>query len=261
MNLLSSSPGTKTAPGYQPPPHFELSLTRSDNKSRYTPFLAPKAVMTHPVRFDSALAHEIRNPLSNINLSVEMLKAAVKDGDLSIYLDIIMRGSVRINGLVNELLKNQQADEVRSEEISLHQLLDEILVMADDRILLKKIFVKKKYAMQDCKIIANKENMMIALTNIIINAIEAMASEKGILKLVTKSLKTRYVIEIEDNGVGISKENLKNIFKPYYTDKPGGMGLGLSATLDILRANHARLFVRSEPGEGTCFVLQFEKSL
>jgi signal transduction histidine kinase len=60
--------------------------------------------------------------------------------------------------------------------------------------------------------------------------------ESGILILVTRSINGQCVISIEDNGVGISKENLANIFKPFFTSKPGGMGLGLSTTLDILRA-------------------------
>jgi signal transduction histidine kinase len=67
------------------------------------------------------------------------------------------------------------------------------------------------------------------------------------------------VIEIEDNGIGISKQNLKNIFKPYFTNKPGGMTLGLSTTLDILHSNHAKVEVHSEEGRGTHFILSFER--
>jgi signal transduction histidine kinase len=62
----------------------------------------------------------------------------------------------------------------------------------------------------------------IALTNIIINAIDAMGTEKGELRLGTKLIKGRHAVSIQDNGSGISKENLPFIFNPYFTDKPAG---------------------------------------
>jgi nitrogen-specific signal transduction histidine kinase len=59
------------------------------------------------------LAREVRNPLSNINLSAEMLESAIKDNELKIYLDIIMRSSMRINNLINQLLMSQESDEAQ----------------------------------------------------------------------------------------------------------------------------------------------------
>ena len=104
----------------------------------------------------------------------------------------------------------------------------------------------------------DKLKLKIAFTNIIINAIEAMPAEKGVLRLVTRSAKGRPVVEIKDNGVGISKKNLKQIFKPYYTNRTGGMGLGLSTTFDMLQSNHVHVNVRSVPGKGTSFILSFD---
>jgi signal transduction histidine kinase len=219
----------------------------------------PKIVQKQPSQFATALAHEVRNPLSNINLAVEMLKSIIRQEDQKIYLNIIMRSSVRINDLINELLKYQQAIEVPAEKHSIHQLLDEILAMSEDRIMLKHIRVRKEYAARDCKVVLNKHKMKIALTNIIINAIDSMTSEKGELKLTTKSIAGNYAIQIEDNGCGISKANLKNIFKPYFTNKPGGLGLGLAATYHILRSNHVSVNVESAEGGGTRFILLFPK--
>jgi signal transduction histidine kinase len=87
-----------------------------------------------------------------------------------------------------------------------------------------------------------------------------MPSENGMLRLVTRSINDQCIVVIEDNGIGISKENLENIFTPYFTDKPGGMGLGLSTTLDILHANHADVNVLSERGSGTRFILSFDRT-
>jgi signal transduction histidine kinase len=187
-----------------------------------------------------------------------MLGSAITDNRLKVYLDIIKRSSIRINSLICDLLKNQE-NEVQVEKHSIHQLLDEVLVMAGDRMRLKKIAVWKDYTSDDCKIELNRLKMLIGLTNIVVNAIDAMTPGKGKLKLVTKSIEGRYVIQIEDNGCGISKENLKNIFKPYFTNKGSGLGIGLATTYNILRSNNVGIKVESEEGRGTRFILTFEE--
>jgi signal transduction histidine kinase len=197
--------------------------------------------------------------LTNINLAVEMLKSTIKDDERKNYLDIILRGSGRINDLVSDLLATCQAEDLRPESYCLHKLIDEVLTMSKDRIMLKNIVVSKAYATLDCTVLIEKEKMKIALTNIIINAIDAMPSENGKLKLVTRSINGRCVIEIEDNGIGISEENLRHIFEPYFTNKPGGMGLGLSTTRETLLSNHARFDVQSKEGKGTRFILSFDR--
>jgi signal transduction histidine kinase len=210
-----------------------------------------------PAEYVSALVHEVRNPLCNINLAMEMLDLTNLDEEQREYLNIITRGSCRIKDLVNTLLTSGQIGEYTSEFYSLNQLLEDVLIMAEDRILLKKVTVCREYAATEHRVLLDKVKMKIALTNIITNAIDAMPSATGELKLVTRSIGEESCIEIHDNGIGISQDNLKRIFDPYFTNKPGGMGLGLSATLDILRANHARVDVRSEEGLGTCFILSF----
>jgi len=71
-------------------------------------------------------------------------------------------------------------------------------------------------------------------------------------------MNSKCIIEIEDNGAGISMANLQHIFKPYFTRKPSGMGLGLSTTMETLLANQARVAVQSEEGVGTRFILSFK---
>lgn len=210
------------------------------------------------IEFTYTLAHEIRNPLSTINLSVEMLKITNNKKEKKACLDIIMRGSSRINNLLTDLLKSYQLNEIQLQKYSPNQIIDEVLKIIADSLMLKNITVSKYYSTMDCKILLNKEKIKIALTNIMINAIEAMPSKNGQLKLVTKLVNGRCVVEIEDNGSGISKENLKKIFTPYFTSKPEGMGLGLSSSLDILRANHFNVDVQSREGFGTRFILSFD---
>lgn len=257
MDPLTVSLNAQTALAYQPVNVNALIEKVTDNKKHFTPRVKPGIAKDQPSQFVSALAHEIRNPLANINLSVGILQSAIKDDELKSYLDIIIRSSIRINHLINDLLQYQEADEMLAEKHSVHQLLDEVLEMTGDRIMLKNIAVRKIYAAQDCRILMNRPEMKIALTNIIINAIDAMDSEKPELKLVTKSIGGQFLITIEDNGCGISKSNLKNIFKPYFTTKPGGLGVGLGATYVILQSNQVEVKVESETGRGTRFILYF----
>lgn len=211
-------------------------------------------------RFVLILAHEIRNPLNNINLSTEMLASEITDPRLKIYVDVLKRNAARISSLVNTLLKYQQGEETRIEKQSMHQLLEEVLLMEGDRITLKGITIVKGFDGPDCTIDLNRQKIMIALTNIIVNAIDAMTRDKGVLKVTTKSHKRSFSVLIQDNGCGISRENLGNIFKPFFTNKPGGIGFGLAATYGILKANHVGVTVQTEEGKGTQFTLTFHKN-
>jgi len=240
-------------------PHSYTMISTYPN--RYMPPVVKAKSKALPTTFTAALAHEVRNPLTNINLAVEMLAGTVNPDEVSIFLDIIRRSSTRINYLINDLLQYQEADEERPGDHSIQQLLDEVLAMAEDRVSLKQISVKREYSMTDGKALLNRPKMKIALTNIIINAIDAMPIKNGQLRLVTRMMSGQFTIRIEDNGCGISKVNLAKIFIPYFTNKPGGLGLGLAATYEILLSNKVGVQVESVVGKGTCFILLFDAHL
>lgn len=218
----------------------------------------PVIVEKHPGLFAPALAHEVRNPLSNINLAVEMLQSMVSNEEQKLYLDIITRASGRIDHLINDLLIYQQAGDLVPERTSLQDLLDKVILGTADRLMLKNVMVTKNYTASDCNVLVDKQKIKIALTNIVINAIDAMPVKNGHLQLSVKAVNDKCIIELEDNGIGISHENLQNIFKPYFTRKSNGMGLGLSTTLETLLSNRARVAVQSEEGMGTRFIISFD---
>lgn len=244
-----------------------LSIFPDVIKTRYNafstmqlkPFTQEKVAEPEQNQFASAIVHEIRNPLTNINLAADLLQSTLIADDQKIYLDIIVRASTRINDLANNLLAHYKPDETQFEKYFVHQLIEDVLAITSDRINLKNITVKKHFITPDAEIFVNKREMKIAMTNILINAIDAMPAANRELKLVTKSINNKHFIEIADNGIGISKENLKKIFNPYFTDKPGGIGLGLSTTLNILLSNHIGIDVQSVEGAGTSFILSFNK--
>jgi signal transduction histidine kinase len=237
----------------------DTNLHNHLSSARIVKSLPPIRVIPDPDGFTYTLVHEIRNPITNIKLATQVLKQIVKDENQNMYLDIIIRNSARVNDLVADLLTSQDTYGMIRNEHSFQDLLEEILSLNDDRFILNNVTVSKSYTALNITKEFDRPRMKIALTNIIINAIEAMPVKNAHLEITTKLLRGFYFIVIKDNGAGISKENLDNIFKPYYSNKPGGIGLGLSNTLSILHSNHIEVNVRSEPGKGTRFILSFKK--
>jgi signal transduction histidine kinase len=208
--------------------------------------------------FMTALVHEVKNPVTNINLSLVMLKLPLEEVDKKAYLDIISRSTIRINSIVDQLLLYHGSDEVTLKSQSVHQLIDTVLALAADSIELKKVTVVKDYAYNDYKLCVDSPKMIVALNNIIINAINAMAYGKGELLISTKAVDGNLLMHITDNGCGISKHNLKHIFKPNFSVNDNGLGLGLTAALYILKVNKISISVSSTLGEGTCVTLLFK---
>jgi PAS domain S-box-containing protein len=206
------------------------------------------------------LAHEVRNPLTNINLSVEQLKPELNSEDANIYLDIIARNCGRIDGLISELLDLSRPAEISLQRVALQAIIDSTLAAASDRISLKGIGMELNYPDDPAFIMADIEKLKIAFLNIVINAVEAVPKEDGKIVVSIRGDGEQYKVFINDNGTGIPEENISRIFEPYFTSKTNGFGLGLAATWNILQSHRATIDVNSQIGEGTSFVLAFEQA-
>jgi PAS domain S-box-containing protein len=212
-------------------------------------------------RLVRALAHEVRNPLNNINLSIEQLAQENLEESGIIYMDIISRNSQRINALITELLLSSSLppENVR-EKRALQNILDESIATIIDRITLKKVNWKVIYPDEPAYIMADPMKLKIAFTNIIINAIEAMNENKGELDISVTSQNGHHLVSIKDNGTGISKETLPHLFEPYFTFKRNGLGLGLATTLNIIQSHKASIDVETGLNQGSNFILRFERA-
>ena len=207
------------------------------------------------------MAHEVRNPLSNIMLSVEQLDVLIHEPESKVCLEIISRNSKRIGDLITELLKSSKSEPVSAERTTLQSIIDESLEAATDRINLRHIQLQKNYPEVPAWVMADKEKLKIAFLNIIINAIESMQENKGMLRVTLEKEEKKYVVSIEDNGCGISEEDLFRVFEPYFTSKKNGMGLGLASTLNILQSHNATYDIHSGLNSGTVFKLFFHIAL
>lgn len=207
--------------------------------------------------FSSALAYNAKNPLTCISLSVGLLESTIIDSNQQHYLSLIKKNYLRINNLMGLLLLQQPNNEMRLKECSIQKFIDETIESLNERISLENISVSKEYDEKDFIVMMNEPKMKVALTNILINAMDALPIKEGSLKLSTKIADGKYTIEVKDNGCGIKKERLKYIFLPYFSEKQNGAGMGLALTYDILRANDVGVNILSTEDEGTCFILSF----
>ena len=206
-------------------------------------------------RIARAIAHEVRNPLTNINLATDQLKTEVveKDENSAFLFDMINRNSNRINQLISDLLNSTKFSELNYEKIPVNNLLDETLQEAEDRIALNKVQVIKKYTRAAGNVSVDKVKIKIALLNIIINAIEAMEQkEERVLTVETKVEGKKCKIVISDN------ESVGRLFEAYFTSKPKGNGLGLTNTQNIILNHNGEISVDSSKGVGTNFIINLD---
>jgi PAS domain S-box-containing protein len=214
--------------------------------------------------FVRTIAHEVRNPLTNINLALAGLENELADklnenAEAKTFFEIISRNSGNINILIKKLLlsSKQEADELI--KVDLAVLLDEVIGISMDTIVLREVNIEKHYS-YGYFIMANPEKLTIAITNIIVNGIEAMDAHKGLLKLCLERENDSIILSVSDNGCGMTKEQQQRIFDAYYSSKPAGLGIGLANAKKILEYHNAVIKVNSQEGKGTTFRLQFNKA-
>jgi signal transduction histidine kinase len=212
-------------------------------------------------RLVRTLAHEVRNPLNNINLSVEHLRDEVKENEnTDLYLGIIQRNSMRIGALITELLNSSRQQEMKLEPEILQSVIDESITETLDRLTLRGINMQIKYPDEPVMVKVDKEKLKLAFSNIIVNATEAITGPGGKISIMVESNEKFHSVTISDNGCGISEENISRLFEPYFTSKRNGMGLGLASTLNIVQSNKATIDVKSQVNVGTAFTITFEKN-
>lgn len=204
-----------------------------------------------------SLAHEIRTPLTNINLSTHQLEPDISE-EKKIYTEIITRNCKRINDLIIELMNLSTQLDKNMERMELHETVEAALAIAKDRVALKRIEVMTNFKGEEIFIIGDSKGMQTAFLNLIINAVEAMEEGKGKLGIEIISNNKRVSVKISDNGAGIPPENIAYLFQPYYTNKKNGLGLGLATTQSVITAHKGIIEVDSVVGQGTIFTITLE---
>ena len=213
-------------------------------------------------RIARTIAHEVRNPLTNIDLAVAQVRAdlPVQDENINMLFNMVTRNSKRINQLISELLNATRFAELNFSSVYINRIMDDALLLAKDRLELNNIKVEKKYSGDICNITVDPEKVKIAFLNLIVNAVEAMEPGKGLLQIQIRGEAGKCIVEITDNGHGMTEEQLNKVFEPYFSTKSTGNGLGLTNTANIILNHKGDISVTSKPFQGTTFIIKFDPS-
>ena len=210
------------------------------------------------------LAHEIKNPLTPIQLSAERLKFKLDSelaGENRALLErmthTIIEQVATMKNLVQAFSDYANTPEVLLEETDLNRLITDIAAMYQDPTAKWRLTLD---LMERCPMVqADRARLRQLFHNLIKNAIEA--TENTILPHI--QIKTycddqeNFMVQVSDNGPGIAEEAQKWIFEPYATDKPKGSGLGLAIVRKIVEEHHGHISLNSTPNSDTCFIIRF----
>ena len=209
-------------------------------------------------RIARTIAHEVRNPLTNLQLALEQIQEErLLENGASVYTDIIRRNTDRIGQLITEMIASSRQRQLDLKPTQLGELLNETADLFRDRLELKRMKLEVRVEEGLPLVLVDRENMKLALLNICINAIEAMDPDRGVLWIGATREEGVPVIRVRDNGKGIAPDELEGLFEPFYTGKAGGMGLGLTTARSILNSHRVHIEVSSELLQGTTFTLRF----
>lgn len=199
----------------------------------------------------AGIAHEVRNPLTSVNGFLQLMKTQYPER--TDYFDIIFSEIKRIDFVLSELLVLAKPQAVHFQEVQLHELLEQVVTLLKTNAVLSNIDLKQPFKKQDAgAILADANQMKQLFINLIKNAIEAMP-EGGSIYISTEKVLNEWKITIQDEGKGMSEEDIQKIYDPFFSTKKEGTGLGLTICATILKDHHGRMDVSSELGKGAAF--------
>ena len=203
----------------------------------------------------SAIAHEIRNPLSSIRgLTQFLFQSCPDEEERKSDLKIIMKEVDRLNQLINQVLDFSRPKKLNISHFSLSEMIKDLINLLKLKDREKAVQFQLSLESPVQSIFADQDQIRQVLMNIILNAIQAVDSQGKIVIDLQPSYyngKEAVLISIKDNGAGIGEEELSHIFDPFFTTGGQGTGLGLSIAYNIIEAHQGSIAISSEQGWGT----------
>ena len=236
-------------------------ITRMEEEIRYLDRLAVLG------RFTSAIAHEIRNPLTGIAAGIQYIN---RSQGLSVEhrenISFVLNEVDRLNRIITDLFKVAKPHDLLCQRVAVKDLIDRSYRPLED--IFKNKGIAFGVAVEDNVplIEVDPDQIMQVLINVLKNAAEAVG-QAGVISLaarlydggdpdvVREKYRDMVCIEITDNGAGIGHDEKEKIFEPFFSRKKGGTGLGLFVSQSIVQHHHGRISVSSELGKGTSFRL------
>jgi signal transduction histidine kinase len=207
----------------------------------------------------ASIAHEINNPLAGVLVYTQLLSKKVagdtlKEEEALDYLSKMESEVSRCSRIIRNLLDFARQTEPTLRLVDIHQVIEQVLAMVGHQAQLQNVEVVKDFSPSLPKVMADFDQLQQIFTNLTLNAIQAMP-DGGRLTIHSSVVDGEVMIDVQDTGCGISKENMGKLFTPFFTTKAKGkgVGLGLAVVHGIIERHKGRIKVQSEVGKGTTF--------
>ncbi len=222
----------------------------------------------------AGLAHEIKNPLGGIRGAAQLLEREKLSDESMACLKIVTKEVDRIDRMVRQLLLLGRPRDLTLEPVNINELLESLLLLQKVPFELKGIRLFREFDPSLPPVWGDADELRQAFLNFLQNALEAVPTFGGTIRIRSRMVTdfairgtagrraSRFVmVEIQDNGEGISEEDLTKIFTPFFSTKKSGSGLGLAIAQRVVNEHGGMLKVQSHPGEGTTVQTTLRSSL
>jgi signal transduction histidine kinase len=210
-------------------------------------------------QFSTSIAHEIRNPLNFISLSIDHMREKYSPPDgaekekFNFMVSNMKNEIMRVSRFAESFLEYGRPLEINARPSDPAELIESVLELVLARALQENITIERDFEPAPA-VFLDPDLIKTCLYNIILNSFQSMQNG-GTLVIRTKIVNTKYCISIEDTGEGISGEQLARIFDPFFTTKKTGLGLGLALTRRVVEEHKGKVEVKSREGSGTAVSL------
>jgi two-component system, NtrC family, sensor histidine kinase PilS len=214
-------------------------------------------------RLAAGIAHEIRNPLSSIAGSVQVLSTmATLNEEQQVLVDIVRRESERLNNIISDFLSYSREKNYKFAQHDLLLLLDDTLRLMENRPSrdTAQCRLVRNFEVREALALVDTDRLKQVFWNLCDNAFRAMPNG-GSLKVSLRSRGSNWALSFKDSGVGLPPEQLEKIFEPFQSNFEGGTGLGLALVYQIVQAHKGRVYALAAPGEGAEFVVEIPQAL
>jgi signal transduction histidine kinase len=214
-------------------------------------------------RLTQSVAHEIRNPLNVINLSIDHVsnkfapEDEVRRKQFTRILSSIKDEITRLKHMVSDLLNYGRPAQLAMQKFDVRALMDETLALVRPQADEQGVTIVAEEDATPAEISGDREKLKSCFSNIVINALQAMPAG-GQLTTEVHQTNGFVNVQITDTGVGIRREDLSKIFEPYFSTKQAGFGLGLAVTKKIIDEHDGFIEAQSEENQGTTFTIKLQ---
>jgi len=205
----------------------------------------------------AGLAHELRNPLGTIKASAEMMMKDSTRNRPAVMSEMAgyIRSEVdRMNGLVSNFLDFAKPLQMHPVMTDLRPVLEDVVRQQDGLARERGVTLSVRASGEPLSFVFDPDLLKLAISNLVQNAVQASASGQSV-EIRAESARNNVMIFVADHGAGIQPQHLENIFNPFFTTKPQGVGLGLAIVSKIVDEHRGHIKVFSEAGAGTTFEL------